>query len=226
MATVSGMTVEKIESLVSDSLISAAIDENTGVLTLTTRDGQTITAGKVGSTNEAVDKAYPVGAIFMSTIATDPRTQLGIGTWQAWGTGRVPVGVDTSQTEFNTVGKTGGEKTHTLTEEEMPRHTHPGAPHTHPIDHDHADATRSMQYAATTSTGGTATRVTDVGGATNGGGTSVNFTINIPQYNGSSGQAVFTGETGNAGGNDFLQTNLAHNNLQPYITCYMWKRTG
>ena len=38
--------------------------------------------------------------------------------------GRVPVGVDSSQTEFDTLGETGGEKTHTLTVDEMPSHNH------------------------------------------------------------------------------------------------------
>lgn len=38
--------------------------------------------------------------------------------------GRVPVGLDTSQTEFNSLGKTGGEKKHTLTINEMPSHNH------------------------------------------------------------------------------------------------------
>ena len=38
--------------------------------------------------------------------------------------GRVPVGLDTSQTEFNSLGKTGGEKKHTLTINEMPEHNH------------------------------------------------------------------------------------------------------
>lgn len=38
--------------------------------------------------------------------------------------GRVPVGVDSSQTEFDTLGETGGEKTHTLTIAEMPNHKH------------------------------------------------------------------------------------------------------
>ena len=38
--------------------------------------------------------------------------------------GRVPVGYDSTQTEFNSTGKTGGEKTHTLTVSEMPSHSH------------------------------------------------------------------------------------------------------
>ena len=38
--------------------------------------------------------------------------------------GRVPVGKDSGQTEFDVVGETGGAKTHTLTTTEMPAHTH------------------------------------------------------------------------------------------------------
>lgn len=34
--------------------------------------------------------------------------------------GKIPVGLDSTQTEFNTLGKTGGEKTHTLTVSEIP----------------------------------------------------------------------------------------------------------
>ena len=37
---------------------------------------------------------------------------------------RVPVGQDITQTEFDTLGKTGGEKTHTLTVAEMATHVH------------------------------------------------------------------------------------------------------
>lgn len=44
----------------------------------------------------------------------------GFGTWQAYGAGQVLVGVDSGQTEFATVGQTGGEKTHTLSEQELP----------------------------------------------------------------------------------------------------------
>lgn len=48
----------------------------------------------------------------------------GFGTWQAYGNGQVLVGVDSGQTEFATPGKTGGEKAHTLTVNEIPAHNH------------------------------------------------------------------------------------------------------
>ncbi|MFF2388948.1 phage tail protein [Agromyces sp. NPDC058104] len=38
--------------------------------------------------------------------------------------GRTPVGYDTSQAEFNAMGKKGGAKTHTLTAAQMPTHSH------------------------------------------------------------------------------------------------------
>lgn len=52
---------------------------------------------------------YPIGAIYLSVDATDPSNLFG-GKWEAWGTGRVPVGVDIAQTEFNSVEKIGGSK--------------------------------------------------------------------------------------------------------------------
>lgn len=38
--------------------------------------------------------------------------------------GRTPVGYDVTQAEFDTLGETGGEKTHILTIPEMPSHSH------------------------------------------------------------------------------------------------------
>ena len=65
----------------------------------------------------------PVGHIRIETTNTNPADILGFGKWVLWGQGRVPVGVDTTQTEFNTVEKIGGEKTHILTQEEMAQNT-------------------------------------------------------------------------------------------------------
>ena len=68
-------------------------------------------------------EVYPVGSIYMSTSGTNPSSFLG-GTWVAWGSGRVPVGVNTSDGNFNTVEKTGGSAIETLTTAQLPSHTH------------------------------------------------------------------------------------------------------
>lgn len=82
----------------------------------------------VGAINEVLGKiadiAYPVGSIYISANNTNPSTLFG-GTWVSFGTGRTIVGYDSTQTEFNALEKTGGEKTHTLTIDEMPSHNHP-----------------------------------------------------------------------------------------------------
>lgn len=69
-------------------------------------------------------EAFAVGGIYISTDSTNPATSLGYGTWEAYATGRVLIGIDPGQAEFDTVGETGGAKTHTLTVDEMPAHTH------------------------------------------------------------------------------------------------------
>lgn len=61
--------------------------------------------------NAMIQKLYPVGHIIMSANSANPSTYLGFGTWAAWGSGRVPVGVNASDTDFATVEKTGGSKT-------------------------------------------------------------------------------------------------------------------
>ena len=123
--------------------------------------------------------AHPVGSLFETTVSTNPGTLYG-GTLAAWGGGRTPVGVNTADTSFNTVEKTGGEKAHTLTVGETPSHSH--------LIYDVAVYGLAI--------------------------TGLNF-ASIP--NGDwKGTAKNTEATG--GGQ-------AHNNLQPYITCYIWKRT-
>lgn len=76
---------------------------------------------------------FPVGSIYLSVVNTNPTKWLG-GTWEQIAKGRTLVGVDTSQAEFNTVKKTGGEKTHKLTIDEMPSHNHAYTTTNAPVD--------------------------------------------------------------------------------------------
>lgn len=64
---------------------------------------------------------FPINYVMITADNVNPSTWAG-GTWEAFATGRTLIGVDSSQNEFNSVLKTGGEKTHTLTIDEMPEH--------------------------------------------------------------------------------------------------------
>lgn len=68
----------------------------------------------------------PVGYIVRLNVATNPAILYGFGTWTLHGAGRVGVCIDPTQTEFNTLGQTGGTKTHTLTANQsgLRAHTH------------------------------------------------------------------------------------------------------
>lgn len=72
--------------------------------------GSTTAAG--AASNLAVEFGkllYPVGSIYInSSVATNPATLLGFGTWTAFGAGRVPVGYDSGNTLFDTAEETGG----------------------------------------------------------------------------------------------------------------------
>ena len=84
-----------------------------------------LTGGDKGLRLHMLETVYPVGSIYINAgVATNPGTLLGFGTWTAFGTGRVIVGVDSSDTDFDAVRETGGSKTHTLTVDEIPSHTH------------------------------------------------------------------------------------------------------
>lgn len=72
--------------------------------------------------NNIPNLIYPVGSIYLSMVNTNPGTLFG-GTWQQIAQGQMLVGVNPDDTDFNTAGKTGGEKEHTLTEEELPEIT-------------------------------------------------------------------------------------------------------
>lgn len=69
-------------------------------------------------------EAFPVGAVFIAVVSTDPATLLGYGTWSAIAAGRMLVGLNSGDADFDTAEETGGAKTVTLTTAEMPAHTH------------------------------------------------------------------------------------------------------
>jgi len=123
------------EDFASNNATVAGTLTVTGVPTIPTASAgtnttQAATTAFVTTAVAALDAAainaivYPVGSIYTTVSATAPATLLGMGTWVAFGAGKVPVGIDASQTEFDTIEETGGTKTHTLTTSEMPAHTH------------------------------------------------------------------------------------------------------
>ena len=144
----------------------------------------------------ALDKAainnlvYPVGSIYTTvgssaTTPTEVNTLLGVGTWEAFGAGKVPVGIDSGDTDFDAVAETGGSKTHTLSIAELPAHGH---------SQNSSGGSSTIQFAQNSPSGN-------------------------PRYADGSGSDG-SRSVGNTGGGG------AHNNLQPYIVVYMWKRTA
>ena len=71
-----------------------------------------------------IEGLYYIGIIIETEVNTNPGTLLGFGTWVAHGTGRVTVGIDPTDTDFDTVGETGGAKTVALEEANNGPHTH------------------------------------------------------------------------------------------------------
>lgn len=85
-----------------------------------TINGQSI----IGTGNiDILNQIYPIGSIVIRDNDTDYSSWLGF-TWERTSIGKVLVGIDENDTDFDTIGNTGGEKTHTLTVDEMPSHGH------------------------------------------------------------------------------------------------------
>jgi len=94
-----------------------------GDVTMSQAGAFAIGSGAVELSNLAaavLTSIYPVGSVYTNaTVATNPGTLMGFGTWVAFGEGKVPVGKASSGT-FGTAGNTGGAETVTLTEAQIP----------------------------------------------------------------------------------------------------------
>ena len=87
-------------------------------------DGETIcNAERMNHIEDGIAELYnaifPIGQIVIKGDNEDYSNWLGF-TWERTAVGKVLVGIDSTDTDFNTIGKTGGEKTHTLQVDELP----------------------------------------------------------------------------------------------------------
>jgi hypothetical protein len=194
---------------------------------------------------------YPVGSIYISVNNVNPGTYLTGTTWEAFGSGRTLVGVDTSDTDFDTVEETGGAKSHSYTpagsnsggsvgnttltaaQSGVPQHTH------------------SVTTTANNTGAGNKLSYRLVWGAGNGHANNhVNGWDGGPGYSDFNDQAwplqththSIPALSGTAAKNTAANASQAHNHgftnptftgtaatmshMQPYITTYMWKRTA
>lgn len=216
--TVVGQIV-RIEGIGTDKFVAdviggpPAIGQLSAVGAVTQFAGDTAPAGWLLCQGQAVSRT--TYAQLYATIGTKYGTGDGSTTFNLPNLkGRVPVGTDAGQTEFATTGKTGGEKTHTLTSAEMPGHTHTGT--TDSVgNHEHV-ASAVVIVPGTNAANGTQWGADRMDSHWN------NINNNTPNaldsygagtsYSGQTGAHSHTFTSASTGGNG------SHNNLQPYLT--------
>ena len=130
-------------------------------------------------------EAFPIGSVFIAVVSTNPATLLGYGTWSAYAAGRMLVGLNAADPDFDTAEETGGAKTHTLTTSEMPVHTHVQDAHSHVLTQlrDATTGAATTNIALTADTSSTlGTKVTGSTVATNQNAGSGAAHNNLPPY--------------------------------------------
>lgn len=179
--------------------------------------------------DSVLSKAYPVGAIYCSTVETNPHDLFGFGTWEYIEQGRVLL----SQGNKYSAGSTGGAETHTLTVQEMPSHKHggttgDGGAHTHT-----GAASEAGTHTHTGSTYNTSNNGSNQYYGFRGLDVTRGRLINEKKYD------VLIDEAGahthdvtiNDASNHTHTINAegegqAHSIMQPYVSVYMWKRVS
>ena len=240
------------------------------VLNLGIPKGETGAPGQGGLTAaDVIALIYPVGAIMPTTSNVNPGTYLTGTTWESFGAGKTLVGVDTSDTDFDSAAKTGGAKIvdggshvhatsgHTLTISEIPEHTHVIPEHGHSITHNHSDSfsisssgshTHNVQYKgnnmALDSNGSNAGFIISWSAdgklppdgskflAASSGSHTHTISGSVTQYYGTSGMSTPGMESRTTGGDgshthgNTVSATVSTSTVQPYITCYFWRRTA
>ena len=144
---------------------------------------------------------YPVGSIYLSTSTTNPSSYFG-GTWEAVAQGRTLIGVNTSDTDFNSAMKTGGSKTKNMT---------------------HSHGLWSRGIALIGAPQGNAAGIGYVGWG-NGDGPDSLYSVGGTSHN-AAGHPKRSHNTRLDGSTDDAMSST-FNIMPPYYTCYIWRRTA
>lgn len=123
----SGITGAEVKSLIGVVEPAITSDGSTPALAsgITAAEVRSLVGAQEASTAISLLDVYPVGSVYISVLAANPSTLFG-GTWVSIGNGKTLVGIDSSDTDFDTLEETGGAKTHTLTAAQsgLPSHSH------------------------------------------------------------------------------------------------------
>jgi hypothetical protein len=165
---------------------------------------------------------YHVGCIYISVDATNPFTRFGFGTWVAFGAGKVLVGLDAMDTDFDTSEETGGAKTKAIG-------AHAGADVDDHASHDH-DVTSNVVVSDHPAIG---TNVEGQPPVAIGTGTDDAAPAGHNHQVPAQAHAVTNNLVTSAGPSATLDHTVTQPNnhadlnvVQPYVVVYMWKRTA
>ena len=197
------------------------IDQTNKDLTATTATANSANSLATTLNSTRLNKTYPVGSIYISYSNTNPGSLFG-GTWESYGTGKTLVGVDSSQTNFNTVGKTGGANTVTLSIANLPSHTHSIPALSGKTSSDGAHSHQSPLQTNDTSASKIDTPAIGQSSWIGNGEKYAWMDSTVLSVGGNHTHTVTT----NASATGASGSGTAVNNLQPYITVYMWRRVS
>jgi len=169
----------------------------------------------------ALQAIYPVGSVYINAaVNTNPSTLLGFGTWVSVGDGKVLVNQNTSDTDFDVLGETGGSKSSVAAH----THTYSSTSSVESNDHYHAFTTNSAGDHSHTlfSVVAGGNNFANAGSYTGGVGTTSTAGAHVHSGNTLGMNASHTHSVSGT----TASTGTSNGNLQPYVVVKMWKRTA